>query len=595
MVESGWLRPLARLELVGYDALFALRGPDPKSVDPSIAVVGFTRESERTLGVVWPPPRKLHAQVIRNLKADGAKVIVYDALFTTPSTQEDDKALDAELKEAGNVVLACRLDRDLSTLRVSGDFPYYDDAQDIDFEAEAKVGFAEVQQDEDGIVRQFLPVMTFQDEPIPSLAAAALQLMSDSSVIEGKGEELRIAGVRLSEPSSVGADPFYEGQRLVSFAPDFAGGANAFPHHISFESVANGGFPKGSFEGKVVFVGVTGLDLAKQLGDMYATAYTHFNAEQVGGVSYSKLPGVVVQAHLYNALSMRRFLHPAPEYVPPVLGGLYILGLVLPVRSYLGWKGPLLSLLTMLLLGVLTWTLFTSAHWYVPWVTPAFYGVAAASAAAWFDRGALKRKWAGYVSPKVLEQLLHDSGAAEATRCHGSVLFADIRGFTSFSEKHSPEKVVRVLNAQYERFTNIVHKEGGTLDKFMGDGLLAVFGAPVPQPDAALRAVRAAKRMKAASMVPIEDEGESHLLVTGFGVATGDFVAGHVGARKRHDYTIIGDTVNLASRLQGVTGEGDIVIDQPTADGMGTEFQFEPLGEVKLKGKAQPVACFRLI
>ena len=134
------------------------------------------------------------------------------------------------------------------------------------------------------------------------------------------------------------------------------------------------------------------------------------------------------------------------------------------------------------------------------------------------------------------------------------------------------------------------------MDKFLGDGILVVFGAPVPQEDGAVRAVRASIRMRDISLQPFpDDDGTLYTLSSGFGVTTGPFVAGHVGSRQRHDFSVIGDTVNLSSRLQGVTGKPDVIIDEPTYERVRAHVEVESLGEVTLKGKTLPVQCYRVL
>src|SRR5262249_12388044 len=152
----------------------------------------------------------------------------------------------------------------------------------------------------------------------------------------------------------------------------------------------------------------------------------------------------------------------------------------------------------------------------------------------------LRRKWSGYVSPQVLETILKgESSEVAAQRYRASVVFGDIRGFTAFTTMHSPEVVVKLLNMHFERMTKIIYEDKGTIDKFFGDGVMALFGAPVHLQDSAMHAVRAAWKMCEASREPLNLEGEAYVLSSGFGVTTGWLVAGHVGSKMRHDYTVI--------------------------------------------------------
>jgi adenylate cyclase len=183
-----------------------------------------------------------------------------------------------------------------------------------------------------------------------------------------------------------------------------------------------------------------------------------------------------------------------------------------------------------------------------------------------------------------------------ASRINATVIFGDIRNFTGFSEAHPPEQVVRLLNKHLSRLTSVIYQEGGTIDKFLGDGILVVFGAPIPQENAAYHAVKSAVKMRDISLEQFpDDDGTMFSLASGFGITTGPLVSGHVGSEQRHEFTIIGDTVNLSSRLQGVTGKPDVVIDHPTFLELEQYMDVESLGEVTLKGKTNPVACYKVV
>jgi adenylate cyclase len=310
----------------------------------------------------------------------------------------------------------------------------------------------------------------------------------------------------------------------------------------------------------------------------------------------SEIPGVVVQAQMLNALLTRGFITPIPSAALWVLVFTFAALATATARAYVNWRGPVLLGVVLLAFLLLAIGAFWGGGVHIPWVIPSVFILVSASGLAWIERGRLRRKWGGYVSPAVLEHILRNESALDAARYEATVIFGDIRGFTTFSEQHSPEKVVRLLNRHLTRFTQTIHAQEGTIDKFLGDGILAVFGVPLPLPDAARRAVRASWLMREASLEPVLDDDQSpYVLACGFGITTGPLVAGHVGSHQRHDFSIIGDTVNLASRLQGVTGKPDVIIDAATYALVQAHVTVEPLGEVTLKGKAHPVACFRVL
>jgi adenylate cyclase len=175
-----------------------------------------------------------------------------------------------------------------------------------------------------------------------------------------------------------------------------------------------------------------------------------------------------------------------------------------------------------------------------------------------------------------------------------SVLFADIVGFTTISEKLAPQKVAALLNRCFACITDVLFEHGGTLDKFIGDGLLAVFGAPMDQPDHAVRAVRAAIGMRRA-MARLNLESAEPPLLLRIAVNSGTALAGDIGSPRRREYTVLGDVVNTASRIESTATEpGQIVISRATYDRLSRDMEATPLGQVTLRGRQVPVEIFEV-
>jgi adenylate cyclase len=205
-----------------------------------------------------------------------------------------------------------------------------------------------------------------------------------------------------------------------------------------------------------------------------------------------------------------------------------------------------------------------------------------------------------FLSPALVEKVVQNelNVHKQGDKVQATVLFSDIRGFTTISEGAAPEAVVSMLNEYFEAMVEIVFEMGGTLDKFIGDGLMAVWGTPMPGPDDPVLAVRAATRMRATLESVVNTartkRGEAPLMA-GYGIATGKVIAGAMGARRRQDFTVIGDTVNLASRLCGQAKPAQILVDENTervAKRAGMSLQ--SLEARVVKGFARPVPVWQV-
>jgi len=199
------------------------------------------------------------------------------------------------------------------------------------------------------------------------------------------------------------------------------------------------------------------------------------------------------------------------------------------------------------------------------------------------------------VSPMVLEQIDPDSLQIGGQQRDITVLFADIRGFTSFSEKQTPEELVSVLNRYLGAGADAVLAQEGTVDKFLGDAVMAWFNAPLPQPDHTLRAVRAALDLQAAvEKLHAELPARAHLSF-GVGIHYGEAVLGWIGTEKRLDYTAIGDSVNTAKRIQENAAKGQILISKDAFARVKNQVEARPYAPLQVKGKSQPVEVYEVV
>jgi len=215
------------------------------------------------------------------------------------------------------------------------------------------------------------------------------------------------------------------------------------------------------------------------------------------------------------------------------------------------------------------------------------------------EKEMIKRAFTRYVAREVVDEVLKDPERIILTgeRREVTALFCDIRGFTAMSERLSPEEVVALLNEFYTLMIETTFKHDGTLDKFLGDAVMSIFGAPIPHPDHALRAVRTALATQAGvAALNLRRAAEGREPIgTGIGVSAGEVVAGTVGTEERMEYTVIGDSVNLAARLQTQAQPGQILISRETYDRLGDMVRARSLGLIKIRGREEEVEVYEVL
>jgi adenylate cyclase len=560
------------LQLRLTDALFPSIGPDPR-----IVVVAIDETSLAEIGQ-WPWPRTRHAELLDRLRDEGADLIGYDVTFSEPRP-EDDAELGAASARAGNVVFtATALFPDEPPGDVLRARDLFVPVPEIAAGA-ALVAHANVIPDPDGVVRALPALIESPDgDYVPSLSLALLQLQT--------GE---------TGPLTIRPDGIQVGGRLVPTGRSHfmdVNFARGFPTY-SFVDVLEGDVPEGAFRGKIVMVGATALGL----GDIRLTPLNKGTGE----------PGVLVHANALNTMVQGAFLVPEGR----VATLLWVFGIALAVALAVAflriWLSPFVAIgvvVGYVLLAFLRFDGGTVMNVVYPPIA-AVLSYLAALAVRYLteerERRRVIRVFGRYVAHDVVDEVLAAPEAALAT-LEGqsrdvSVLFADLRGFTSASEGAEPEAVVKALNVYLDAMVRAVNEELGTIDKFMGDCVMAFWGAPRATENHAARAVRAAIRMLDEIDGAVAEGRTAGLDVAGCGVgiATGTAVVGNIGSSDRLDYTVIGDTVNTASRLCGVAGAGQIVVTEACAALVEQEFRLAEMPPLAVKGKAHRLRVLQVL
>ncbi|MDQ3170214.1 MAG: adenylate/guanylate cyclase domain-containing protein [Acidobacteriota bacterium] len=573
-----------------------------------IALVEINETSLRDLEPLlgrWPWPRLTHAMLIDFIAKGQPKAIAYDVLFTEPDSRltfefgdlvlsgaDSDAALADAVRSAGNVVLLVEavyegvtgtLARS-STIPDSG-YPYDEAAPErpvvtppiAALAAGARaLGHNWLVLDDDGVARRVSPLIRAGGKMMPSLGLAAALAASGRDTSQTRFPPDRL--IRYEAP------------------PLDAGGTRPYPSYdarqilLAGEELAAGEAPSvdpSVFRDKVVFVGVT----AEGIGDVFTSPF-----EAAG-----KMPGIFMHASLADNILSSRTLARAPRWMNVLVLFVPVLVIAIASARLPLFAGTALSLLVMIALTVLSFALFARGHWSFlagPLLGSAlalFGGVAYQYFFEGREKRRVKQLFGRYVSPDVFERLLDDPSLAAlgGERREMSVLFSDIRGFTSVSETGNPEAIVAQLNEYFGRMVEVVFRNGGTVDKFVGDMVMALFGAPVADARHADHAVAAALDM----VRELEDlnvtwkaEGRPALGI-GIGVNSGEMIAGNIGSARIMSYTVIGDAVNLGARLESLNKDYGtrIIISAATRERLTAPVDFTPLGEVVVKGRSAPV------
>jgi adenylate cyclase len=571
----GALAPLERLELAARDGLMRLRGTRPADAD--IAIVAIDDFSFNWTGYQWPWPRAYLAKLVNRLNESGASVIGLDVfLFEPGSDAGGDTALAAALAKTPASASVMQIFRDSSEGMVTLKQPLEEYRSALD-----GIGLSGVRLDDDAIVRGLQPYDTYGDVNYYNWAfeTAALYLGVDPPTIN--------SGRLVFNGKTV---PISQGRFLVNYS----GPAGNYPTY-SAANVVDGLVDASAFRGKIVLIGATSITLH----DVYPTPFS----------AAEPTPGVEIVANAIGTLLQGSPLLESPLWLNLLIivltGGLaWLIGRIRrPVTVLLVLAG------TMAVYFTVSYLVFAAARFYLPITGPEgmiFMGVLVPFIEQAISQEIEKRRVRGlfsrFLSPEMVTQMLATQDISSLNkRAELTILFSDIRGFTSLSEKMTPEALVSLLNPYLEAMTAIVHKHGGTVDKYEGDAIIAFFGEPVPHADHALRAVRTAVEMRVElarlNQLWLAERRLQDNLEIGIGIHTGEVFVGLLGSDQRLNYTIIGDSANLASRLQDQTKVigWPILVSEHTANLVKDEFDVEFAALQAIKGKREPANIYKVM
>jgi adenylate cyclase len=583
-VASG-LGYLESIQARALDVILRLQGQRFAS---DVAIVAIDDEAFATLGRRQPVSRPYLAQLLRAIQRSGAAAVALDIELTAPTTPSDDTLLAQailDFSEDGlsRVVLAATMDdgdgllSDRSLLRA------------------VVRGSPVVPMDEDGTIRRASFLLSRgKDPPEPAFSLAVLARLAGmnqvtlENALGTTGGLLNLPVWRSNSSWDMSTVPPLPARPGELWRINYAGPAKSFLT-IPSGAVAALGDPHpqvasdNPLRGRVVLVGST----FQESRDLYHTPH-------------GLMSGLEVHANLIHMLATRSFIRPS-GWVASLgiqLAVVLLSGVVLLLARPL--IGTLTSVGTALIVGITgSFLVFHHVGYWVDYLLPVLATCLLGIGAEAQARRRLRNSFGRYVNPEVMAQILSDAPSLRGERREVTVLFSDLRGFATLSERLPPEIVAGLLNEYFAAMTTAIFAHRGMINDFVGDAIMAIFGAPVADPDHALHAVRAAETMQQAlrNLNRRWEAAGFPILRMGIAIHTGEVFAGNVGGEKRIKYTVVGDAANAAARLEELNKDlgTTILMTNETRRVLGNSVEVKDHGLIPVKGRTQPLHVFEVL
>lgn len=617
-LSTGTFEALDRMILDYKFRYFQQEDPNDKIVLVSIDEKSLSYFNRN--GMYWPWPREFYQITTDYFDKSGAELIIYDILFDTPdfdrrniSGSHSDKRFMQSLEEAQNSILAFKSTATedsvsksvnkfprIDSSQIGGSAPYTEPhlltSKPIQKFAKAAHGLGNtvMSPDRDGLIRSVHLFDSLAHKGyVPTLSMAAyLKLQPDSVTLAWTDRGIRVGNKNIPLQDN--------GDYLINWYKKGGVQQGTFPYY-SFHAVvqsatqkmrnpeAEVAVPSSSFEDKMVLVGAS----AAGLGDIKSTPMSSLEA----------FPGMEIQATILNNLIGGNFVTELPVWMKILIMLLLSAGIPFAIAYTRPINGGTIIIGILSLIVLTGITLFTYERIWFSTGMFLVMGIVTYSGAAAYkyfaeekQKKEIRSAFGQYVQPEFVQQLIEQPELLKlgGEKKNLTVMFSDLAGFTTISESKPPQELVAFLNEYLGAMTDIIFEYSGTVDKYIGDAVMAFWGAPIGQDNHALLACRSTMKMheKVNQMMP--QNTETHVR---FGIATGDMIVGNIGSYNRFNYTVLGDTVNLAARLEAANKQfgSRAMISEHTYEKVKDEFLCRQLDMLVVKGKTEPVRVYELM
>ncbi|RKY60943.1 MAG: hypothetical protein DRP96_04600 [Candidatus Neomarinimicrobiota bacterium] len=592
------------------------------SIRPTeVVIVAIDQNSlnifEKTNGILWPWPREYYAVINNYLYESGARVIAYDIMFSSNdierlnvSASYSDNSFADALKQSGNVILATQMEDSSHTTnneliqafrcetqyvgpgKYIRNYPNLTAPIPLFQKSMLMPGAVNFSTDDDGVCRRIPLIYRYKNRIVPYMALAAVMAYSGDSLISADKQSIRVADYSVPVDTDGRVELFWYGP---------GGPGNTF-QYVSFARLMKAcqqkmmglepEIPADFFQGKAVFIGATAAGLL----DLKTTPFS----------PVEPFPGVEIYATLFSNIVRGEYIHHMSNEWWTVFALALLMWLCYSWQSLKVWRATIVSLIAFLIPPGAAICFFQYHLTFIPVIQSELALILTVIAVLVVnyltegrEKAQVKKVFNRYLHPAVVETLTQNPENVEmgGKEIEATVVFTDLQGFTGTSELFSPQQIVELLNEYFGQVEDIIFRNNGMLDKYTGDGIMAIFGAPIESEDHAFQSARAVVDFRSLSKMTIEKAGKRVNLVTRVGVNSGRLIVGNIGSPNRMDFTAIGDTVNLAARLEGVNKiyKTQNLISESTYQLIKDRMVCREIDYIRVKGRDAALKIFTII